>query len=188
MSMIVPSSILAQSHCHRAALSNCSSSGSKIHTPTRRLLILGSFEQYHLAHARFIQAIESIPQLFATRPLLFWTIVLVASENHPLYHVLYARLIKPHQDLLAPISSTALQTVEDIHALLLLCLWPVMTERPHDDPSWSYVSIVTNYCVRLSLFKPAINRGHPANALTGSIMTSESRYMTLLACFNAGTQ
>ncbi|KAF2971585.1 hypothetical protein GQX73_g2029 [Xylaria multiplex] len=108
--------------------------------------------QYH-AHAQFIQPIDSLARFYTTSPLLFWTIILLASHFHMEHGNLYDKLLSPHEELLRPFSNTAIQSIHEIHALLLLCIWPIPRRVEASNPTWNYVGLAVGACMRLDLNK-----------------------------------
>ena len=125
-------------------------------------------------------------------PLLFWTLILVASERHAEYSNLYQQLFIPHRELLAPLSSTAVQSVEEIHAILLLCLWPIPKRQLLHDPAYNYIGIAASASLRLNLHKPTpqdhiikVRANWPYSVEYVSV---KAQYLTWLACFSISTQ
>ncbi|KAI0860821.1 hypothetical protein F4860DRAFT_477811 [Xylaria cubensis] len=111
-------------------------------------------DNYHVC-AHFIKPIESLAVFHAVSPLLFWTIILVASQYHEAHCGLYEQLLSPYEELLRPFSNTAIQSIHEIHALLLLCLWPVPNRPEAISPTWNYISLAVGACIRLNLDKAA---------------------------------
>ncbi|KAI0399133.1 hypothetical protein F4802DRAFT_590813 [Xylaria palmicola] len=149
--------------------------------------------QYH-AHAHFIQPIESLSSFYTSSPLLFWTIVLVASHHHPEHSGLYAQLLSPCEELLKPFVNTAIQSIHEIHALLLLCLWPAPNRTESASPTWNYIGLAVGACMRLNLAKAtppnSIDiqldaQGHHGRSPEASMQT---RRLTWLACLAITTQ
>lgn len=127
-------------------------------------------------------------RFFAESSLLFWTIVLIASQHHDKYSHLYEDLFFPHQELLAPLSHTAIGSIENVHAILLLCLWPIPKRRLLHDPSWTYIGIAVNSCMAFNCHTPLA----PKRTLLGKADFSggldvQTRCLTWLGCFSVGT-
>ncbi|RWA06990.1 hypothetical protein EKO27_g8116 [Xylaria grammica] len=149
--------------------------------------------QYHV-HAHFIQPIESLARFFTTSPLLFWTIILLASHFHPTHSGLYGKLLLPHEELLRPFSNTAIQSVHEIHALLLLCLWPIPRRVEATNPTWNYIGLAVGACMRLDLDKAS--PPDPAEPRLNTTMwerkndkiSIQTRRLTWLACLTISTQ
>ena len=87
------------------------------------------YGRYYYRQLPILANVESIAALHHSNALLFWTILLVSSQWHPTLSNLYLRLVEPHEALLATILHSAIQPIETVHALLILCLWPVPKVR-----------------------------------------------------------
>lgn len=139
-----------------------------------------------------MQPVGSVNRLASDSALLFWTIIFIASEHHETHSNFYNQLFIPHRELLALLSSSAIQSIEDIHAILLLCLWPIPKQQMTDDPVYNYIGIASTACIRLNLHKPlppsciAMPRvSWPFGRENPSIQTQR---LTWLACFSISTQ
>ncbi|KAF2105738.1 hypothetical protein BDV96DRAFT_356667 [Lophiotrema nucula] len=154
--------------------------------------LLEYFGRHYWMHAPFVEPVNSPSRLAAESPLLFWTLILIASRKHSNHGYLYARDVFPLQELFAPLASKAIRSVEDIHALLCLCLWPIPQRRELDDPSWDYVGLAVNACVRMRLhtahsqLQPSVGPADQQAAVAH--VSPRSRCMTWLACFCISTQ
>ncbi|KAF2102002.1 hypothetical protein NA57DRAFT_53939 [Rhizodiscina lignyota] len=150
------------------------------------------FGRYYHVHAPFVQPIRSVSRFAGNCPLLFWTIILVACQNHAQHSNLYEQLFFPHKDLLAPLSNTAIRSMEEVHAILLLCLWPIPKRLPSFDPSWSYIGIAVNACMRLTFHNASpedINtRGWARwNSLCANVDVQTQRMTWVMGCFSIVT-
>ncbi|KAI0424384.1 hypothetical protein F5Y09DRAFT_142822 [Xylaria sp. FL1042] len=149
--------------------------------------------QYH-HHAHFIQPIESLAHFYIASPLLFWTIVLLASHYHAEHGDLYEKLLMPHEDLLRPFSNTAIQSIHEIHALLLLCLWPIPRRVEASNPTWNYIGLAVNACMRLDLNKATLRdpiepqSNPPEHDQRPEKISIQTRRLTWLACLAISTQ
>ncbi|KAJ3576208.1 hypothetical protein NPX13_g3786 [Xylaria arbuscula] len=146
--------------------------------------------QYH-AHAHFIQPINSLAHFYAASPLLFWTILLIASHYHIEHSSLYDKLLLPHEKLLRPFSNTAIQSIHEIHALLLLCIWPITRRVEESNPTWNYIGLAVNACMRLDLNKVAPAPPvpiWPRSTRTADNISIQTRRLTWLACLSISTQ
>lgn len=151
-----------------------------------------SFELYYIPHAVFLQPITSLSDLLEKSALLFWTIILIACQNHDRYSAFYEQLAVELDNLVAPIVQVAIQDIETIHALLLLALWPIPKRRQMHDPSGNYVALAINAAMQLNCHSPLIPgseaiqwRGFGDKA--GSEVSQEAQALTWLACFVMGT-
>lgn len=89
------------------------------------LQLFRHYGQYYYRHLPILANVKSLPDLHASNALLFWTIVLVSSQWHPTLSDLYLKLVGPHEALLSTVLHIAIQPIETVQALLILCLWPV---------------------------------------------------------------
>ncbi|RYP17206.1 hypothetical protein DL765_004662 [Monosporascus sp. GIB2] len=128
------------------------------------------FESYYLAHAPFMQPVGSLDRLASASPLLFWTIALITCQHHEEHHELYSRLLAPHQELMVPLSTRAIRSIGEVHALLLLCMWPLPKQQELLDPTWSYIGIAVNTCMRMNFHNPL----PPGHAAQGFALWSDS--------------
>ncbi|TGJ83756.1 hypothetical protein E0Z10_g4978 [Xylaria hypoxylon] len=149
--------------------------------------------QYHV-HAHFIEPIESLARFYTASPLLFWTIILLASHFHPEHGGLYGKLLLPHEELLRPFSNTAIQSIHEIHALLLLCLWPIPRRVEASNPTWNYIGLAVGACMRLDLDKASppdsieSRSNTPGWERRTDKISIQTRRLTWLACLAISTQ
>lgn len=148
-----------------------------------------SFERHYYPHAIFLAPVASPARLVLESPLLFWTIVLIASQNHEKHNHLYEDLFVPHQGLLTSVLNNAIRSLGTVHALLLLCLWPIPRRRMLLDPSWTYIAIAVNGCTALNCHRPLPRRPNVpkwVDLCRGTDAKIQS--LTWLACFSIGTR
>ncbi|KAI0867695.1 hypothetical protein GGS24DRAFT_484795 [Hypoxylon argillaceum] len=149
--------------------------------------------QYHV-NAHFIQPVESLASFHSASPLLFWTIVLLASRFHSEHGGLYEQLLSPHEQLLRSLSTTAIQSIHEIHALLLLCLWPIPKRPEWSSPTWNYIVLAAGACMRLNLDKSTprdpveIRSSTPEHSQKHEEARIRTRKLTWLACLAISTQ
>ncbi|KAI0104024.1 hypothetical protein GGR51DRAFT_573016 [Nemania sp. FL0031] len=149
--------------------------------------------QYHV-NAHFIQSIDSVACFHKASPLLFWTIVLLACRFHPEHSVLYDQLLVAHEELLHPFSNTAIQYIHEIHALLLLCLWPIEKRPEWSSPTWNYIGLAVGACMRLNLDKATptdpveVQSNTAGNGRKYEEVSMRTRRLTWLACLAISTQ
>ncbi|KAJ6016192.1 hypothetical protein N7540_010783 [Penicillium herquei] len=140
----------------------------------------------------FIQPVASITGLHAKSPLLFWTIILIASHEHGRLAFLYPELITGVETVLSSLLLKAIQRLEDIQALLLLCLWPIPQSQYFQNPAWNYVGLASHAAMQLHFHSPPDSESEqnpwPGVALTAEGETNATeRALTWLACFRVGT-
>ncbi len=138
-----------------------------------------------------LKPVFSLASLESESPLLFWTIVLVASQRHDKSETLHLQLCGPLENLLSRIFLTSVQSVETVQALLLLLLWPISKDKEQHDPSWNYLGLVQNAAMQLSLYSPisegAITRGWTGwGEVAKKSYTSEYLSSNWLSCFDIG--
>ena len=152
-----------------------------------------SFEEFYQHNAIFLEPITTLRDSFDRSPLLFWTIGLVASQTHPSHGFLYDQLYEIQNQLLSGILHSAIQSIEVVHALLLLCLWPVPNTHGHKDPSWNYVSLAISAAIQLHCHKPLPECSAVADwASFGDTrprdLSIPTQSLTWLSCFDISTQ
>lgn len=153
-----------------------------------------SFERYYQPHALFLQPVTTSLATFAkSSPLLFWTIILCSSQMHSKYAGLYAAISAEHEILLSHIIHTAIQTMQVLHALLCLCLWPVPKLRHQFDPSWNYIGLAISAAMHLNYHLHFYQNSPLADwrafgGYSKEDVGADIRNLTWLACFNIGTR
>ncbi len=102
-------------------------------------------------------------------------------------------MIAPHENLLAPLVHSAIHSLQTIHALLILCTWPVPKITQARDPSWNYIGLVVNAAMQLTLHQP-LRRPESFDRYVGWYMSSlhdvstQIKALTWLSCFNINVQ
>ena len=118
--------------------------------------------------------------------------ILVAAQSHDRHSAIYDQVASAHDNLLSGIVHIAIQRVETVQALLLLCLWPVPKPRAAYDPSWNYIGLAIHAAAQLGCHDPL-----PATSAARDWMGFGSgaardvepsiQASTWLACFRIGT-
>lgn len=153
---------------------------------------LYSFGLHYQPYAMFLEPLTSISDLHARSPLLFWTIILVASQDNDRFAAVYQDAAKEHKELLSPILQRAIQRVETIHALLLLCLWPIPQSRHFNNPAWNYVGLAIHAAMQLDCHNP-VSPNSEIHGWTGLGLVAVGELNTIeqaktwLGCFWVGT-
>lgn len=150
-----------------------------------------SFGTHYHPHAIFLQLCPSLSDLLTRSPLLFWTIILIASQDITRFAAIYQQVVAEHEGLLSPILHRAIQQIETIHALLLLCLWPIPQSRHFHNPAWNYVGLSISAAMQLSCHMPLSatktegwrGLGH----VTANELSIADQARTWLGCFWVGT-
>jgi Fungal specific transcription factor domain len=162
-----------------------------INTVAFSLTELRSFGVHYHPYAIFIQPCSSLLDLQIRSPLLFWTIILVASQDHAQFAAVYQEVVAEHETLLSPILQRAIQQIETIHSLLLLCMWPIPQSRHFYNPAWNYVGLAMNAAMQLDCHNPL----GPASKTDGwkglghiavNELSTEDQSRTWLGCFWVG--
>ncbi|KAK4939456.1 hypothetical protein LTR10_020262 [Elasticomyces elasticus] len=151
-------------------------------------VIVSSFEKYYFPYTPFLRAMPLPSRLAAASPLLFWTILRVASRSHGGSSAFVDQIHQAHDSQLAQLLHIAIQRVETLHALLILCLWPVQQERQMYDPSWNYIGLATNAAMQLNCHRPIRSDNEAIHwkgfsDTVGSDITPEGQALTWLGCF-----
>lgn len=95
-----------------------------------------------------------VDRLFDLSPLLFWTVIAIASRTREAGSDLHTRLREPLMQLLWAKISTVPMSHFTIQAILLLCTWPYSPVSLISDPTSMLVSIAKSGCVQLGLHRP----------------------------------
>lgn len=93
-----------------------------------------------------------IDKTLQASPLLFWTIMTIASHFHD--QALYRNLQPLVRSLIADILYPSKHGVETCQALCLVCLWPFQASDPNDDPYYLYAGLASHFAMRLGLHRP----------------------------------
>ncbi|KAG4256058.1 hypothetical protein FPRO03_05006 [Fusarium proliferatum] len=124
---------------------------------------------------------------YETQPFLFWTIVTIVlcrlpePENIALFQLLRA----PYERLVQETVTDAPLPLYKVQALLLLCNWPLPTEKQWKEPSWLYCGVAIQAARYLSLDRQqTIPSLRVIGVTSGSI---RSRINTWLSCFSVST-
>ena len=139
-----------------------------------------------------MQPVPSPSELLTRSPILFWTIILVSSREPDRFASIYYDVAAQHEELLSPILRKAIQRIETIHALLLLCLWPISQSQYFQNPAWNYAGLAIHAAMQLNCHSPLgpvpEHQGWPGFGLVaeGEVdVVDQAR--TWLGCFRVGT-
>jgi hypothetical protein len=110
-----------------------------------------SFEENYYRHCPILDTNMSIATLHQTSPILFWTIIMIASRWHPSLYYLCNSLLDPYLSLLGKTLVEPIYSIEPIQAIALRCFWPLSVPRQVDDPSWNYCGFMTSAAMRMGL-------------------------------------
>ncbi|KAH6953492.1 hypothetical protein DER45DRAFT_575950 [Fusarium avenaceum] len=126
-------------------------------------------------------------EAYENQPFLFWTIVAIVLCRLPEQHniALFQLLQSPYERLIQETLIDAPLPLFKVQALLLLCNWPLPTEKQWKDPSWLYCGVAIQAARYLSLDRQqTIPSLRVIGVTSGSI---RSRINTWLVCFKVST-
>ena len=111
------------------------------------------FEHYH-PFFPLVQHEHSPDRVYESSPLLFWSIVSIASRRHPEKSKILVYLTKSVTKLMWSTISSPPLTITAVQALLLLCMWPFPDFRIWSDNSLFLASIAVNSAIHMGLHRP----------------------------------
>ncbi|KAJ5569992.1 uncharacterized protein N7459_009422 [Penicillium hispanicum] len=124
----------------------------------------------------------TIMDSYEKAPLLFWTVLAVASKDSEKYALDYPRLQILLRQLVADILLLGTRSIYLVQALLLLCVWSFPHEDMNKEPFSMYCAVAISMARSLGLHRPQ----HPFllfAAKSSEIGTTEARTATWLSCF-----
>lgn len=126
-------------------------------------------------------------------PSLFWTIILIATREHDKHEGLYEQISVAHGVLHSQITQVAIQTIEEIHALLLMCLWPIPRNRQQHDPAWNNIGLAIHAAKQINCHRPppsdSIMSGWRGTSdQTANDIGQEIMSLTWIWCFKIGAR
>ncbi|KAF5616759.1 transcription factor SEF1 [Fusarium tjaetaba] len=123
------------------------------------------------------------------------TVALELFQHFDRYYRPHAKFLRPiqHETMLSAIFVCAPLTIEMMHALLCLCLWPVPKVRLWQDLSWGYIGLVVNSAMGLNCHLPSnplLNAQLKRNSSRRAVPNIDAavRDTTWLACFDISTR
>ncbi|KAF5537634.1 transcription factor SEF1 [Fusarium napiforme] len=123
------------------------------------------------------------------------TVALELFQHFDRYYRPHAKFLRPiqHEAMLSAIFVCAPLTIEMMHALLCLCLWPVPKVRLWQDLSWGYIGLVVNSAMGLNCHLPSnplLNAQLKRNSSRRAVPNIDAavRDTTWLACFDISTR
>ncbi|KAH7187065.1 hypothetical protein BKA60DRAFT_258966 [Fusarium oxysporum] len=161
---------------------------------TVALELFQHFDSYYRPHAKFLRPVRtSLSEYSQSSPHLFWTIILCSSQMHAKHAHMYPSIVTEHEAMLSATFVCAPLTIEMMHALLCLCLWPVPKLRLWQDLSWGYIGLVLNSAMQLNCHLPSnplLNTQLRRNASRRAVPDIDAavRDTTWLACFDISTR
>ncbi|KAF1971835.1 hypothetical protein BU23DRAFT_470039 [Bimuria novae-zelandiae CBS 107.79] len=129
----------------------------------------------------------SIPAIYDTAPLLFWTIIAIVASHGPLpqHSALVEYVKEPYLAQLRVEILTAPVPLQTLQAIIHLIMWPFHTPRQSHDSSWLYCGVAVNAALYMGL-----HHSKPPQSLRSIGVPSGSqraRASTWVGCFFAST-
>jgi hypothetical protein len=115
-------------------------------------------------------------------PVLFWTVMMIASKEAPEYKGLYIPLVNAVKSLTSSISSPSEQSLLLIQSLLLLCYWPFPIGALANENLWTYCGLATTYALAQGLHRSDYPSDFLYQAVCNDATVTERR-KTWLACY-----
>ncbi|KAK7213629.1 hypothetical protein V2G26_020807 [Clonostachys chloroleuca] len=84
-------------------------------------------------------------------PVLFWIVILTACRRYCLDEQLHSTLVESVSKDIWALVSSPIMNLEAVHALLLICVYPLPTIRFATDPSTTFASLALHFCTQLGL-------------------------------------
>ena len=84
--------------------------------------------------------------------------MLTSCRYHLEYSFLYPRFIKPFEQLLSAYLVRPMLALSTLHAVLILCYWPLPVPVISQDPTLNYLGLITNAATQLGLHRPGHER------------------------------
>ncbi|OQV02774.1 Fungal Zn2-Cys6 binuclear cluster domain-containing protein [Cladophialophora immunda] len=111
------------------------------------------FSQYH-PFMPFVETDGSPDDYYTKCPLLFWTIIAIASRRDEEEPTMLTSLSQAVQDLLWLTVPKVPHSRLELKAMILLCLWPFPTSSMSTDPSYILASVAKTSAMHIGLHKP----------------------------------
>lgn len=114
------------------------------------------FTNYH-PFLPFLDATRSADAYYSLSPLLFWTIISVASRRWEQDEALFRFLVSPVSRLVWDTTQVLPNKLSSVQALLLLCTWPFPTTSLWQEPTPIWSAMACSMAQQLGL--PSADRG-----------------------------
>ncbi|KAE8140480.1 hypothetical protein BDV38DRAFT_279981 [Aspergillus pseudotamarii] len=141
-------------------------------------------EYYSNLHPRFPLVLDpaTIIDSYEKAPLLFWSVLAIASKDSEKYASDYPRVQILVRQSVADILLLGTRSIQLVQALLLLCVWSFPHEDMNKEPFSMYGALAISMARSLGLHRPQ----HPFllfAAKASEIGTTEARTSAWLSCF-----
>ncbi|KAK0320890.1 Regulatory protein leu3 [Friedmanniomyces endolithicus] len=110
------------------------------------------FEELYLPHFAILEPITSLREFAQQNELLFWAIIAVVSRGKP-NNPQHAALQTAFDQLLGRVCCEAIQSLTDLQALLLTCVYPPRLRGSERDPSWMRLGMAINTARQIGIDK-----------------------------------
>ncbi|KFY65259.1 hypothetical protein V496_02717 [Pseudogymnoascus sp. VKM F-4515 (FW-2607)] len=152
---------------------------------------------FRLYFARFhpflplLDPARSPDQYYEISPLLFWAIITIAARRHRDYPRLLETLAGPVSNLLwktVQVSAAELMNLWPVQAYIILCTWPLPSNRVWTDPSFLLSNIAVTSAIQIGLHRPEHPRdflARPSRQYADFVVTEDEtseRMRTWAAC------
>ena len=112
------------------------------------------FDEVLHRHLPIQEPCTSIQALYESSELLYWAIILTSARMHALYGNLYQELV-PHVRALIPTKMLEVpHTLALLHAILIMCTWPLPVQSQWEDPTWMMSGLAINMAMTMGIHKP----------------------------------
>lgn len=143
--------------------------------------LLEHFYINYFHHVPFITSGKSADWIHQESELLFWTLLLISTRNHPIHSQQFTRLNYAFHRLLSEYFIRSIRCIYTVQSLLLLCVWPMPVMTQSDDPSWNYCNLAVSAVQQIGIRESLQN--------TGDIAPDSLVYFkTWLGCFVVSTE
>lgn len=149
------------------------------------------FEDHYYPHFCILEPIVSLNQLLTESQFLFWTIIVVAARGHQ-RHASMVETYQSHLDRLQlTVIAEAVPSLLNLHALLLLCAFPLRESCAlYRDSAWTRLGLAINMARQLGLHKSKDEVLLGTTTIPDALNRHARHYrnMTWMKCFELDVQ
>ena len=120
-----------------------------------------------------------INDLYKSSPILFWTIIVVSSNQRPQQSELHTNLEEPYRTLLSTLLMKPVTSLKTLQAILLLSFWPFSVRHQYEEPSLNLCGLAINAALQMGLHRPSNLGDYGTADRTSSKSESMMIWMTL---------
>ena len=114
---------------------------------------LTSFFTFYHPFMPFLDSTRTPDEFYQSSPLLFWTIISVATRRYDLS--LLTSLAVPLSDLLWKTLAEVPQNYIVVKALSVLCTWPLPISSTSSDPTFMLCGLMMQIALQIGLHRPS---------------------------------